>query len=669
MKLTAVIDEVLANHFRAVAEEMSHIVLRAAHTTFIKETQDYAAALVTPGGEIFAYPHTTGVTALLGIPMRPGTTAFDDWAPGDILITNDPYQTSGMVLHLPDLYLMKPVFCGGELICFAWTFMHCSDVGGMVPGSTDMQATEIFQEGLRLRPVKLFKGGQRNEEVWRIIADNSRIPKLNQGDLGALVAALNTGEQRFVRLVEKYGREVVQGSIERTLQRTEERTLAVLRSSIRPGSYQFIDYLENDYVSDIPVRIKVTMRAQEDGVVVLDFTGSDPQVRAALNLPVGGQRHHPFLSLAVMNFVVTRAEGLHLNAGILRCIDLVLPQSSIVNASFPASCGMRYLTAMRAHDAVLGALAQATDCGVPAAGAGEIAVTVVATTDVGDSVRLAVANPVQGGTGGGPTSDGVAGIDYPVAFLRNVPAEVLESEMPVLVHRFALVPDSEGPGKHRGGHGVEYEVEVNHPDAVIVMRGKERYRFEPWGVAGGSAGTLGSTIVRRADQTVADIGKTSSYRPDFNDILCIRGAGGGGYGHPCERPPERVLRDVLNELVSTERARDVYGVVIANGKLDGPATAARRKVLGAQANGAMFQFGAGRDRWWAAYGTASERISDWLLTLSPSLRMYGKERAYRRLQALGEGPWSTETIDSILAAITHGFEEHGLHSVKVTKQR
>ncbi len=159
MMIQSVLDEVLANHFRAVVEEMSHLVLRAAHTTFVKETQDYATALITVKGEAFAYPYKTGVTSLMGIPVQTGIASFDDWQPGDVMITNDPYATRGMVMHLPDLHLLKPVFHEGKLVCFAWAFMHCSDVGGMVPGSTDMLAYELFQEGFRLRPVKLIRGG------------------------------------------------------------------------------------------------------------------------------------------------------------------------------------------------------------------------------------------------------------------------------------------------------------------------------------------------------------------------------------------------------------------------------------------------------------------------------------------------------------------------------
>jgi N-methylhydantoinase B len=662
MIIQSVLDEVLANHFRAVVEEMSHLVLRAAHTTFVKETQDYATALITVTGEAFAYPYKTGVTSLMGIPVQTGIASFDDWQPGDVMITNDPYATRGMVMHLPDLHLLKPIFHEGRLVCFAWAFMHCSDVGGMVPGSTDMLAHELFQEGFRLRPVKLIRGGERNQDVWNFIADNSRIPGLNEGDLEALLSALESGQKRISQLIDRYGCEPLLQSIDRILDGSERRARAVLRR-IPPGSYNFVDYLEDDYVSDVPVRIEVTLRSGEDGTVVLDYGGSDPQVRAALNLPTGGQKHHPFLSLAIVNYIATHSEGLHFNAGILRCIELDLPECSIVNASVPAACGMRYLSAMRAHDAVLGALALATCCAVPAAGAGEIAVTLVTVNSLDDGkVHVAVANPIQGGTGGGPAADGVAGIDYPVAFLRNVPAEVLESEMPVLVRRFSLIPDSEGAGRLRGGAGVVYELEVRHPDSTIIMRGKERYRFQPWGVAGGSAGTLGSTRVRRANGSLIDIGKRSSHRAAVGDVLVIEGAGGGGYGNAMDREPQRVLDDVLDGLVSVGRARSIYGVEITDGSLDSEKTAElRSQHLSGNVAAPAFDRGEGFRAWDATHGKASALISAWLQKLPARLRALAKEQAYSQLASAGDAPWPEDTIAETLRNIEDRLGGHQQH--------
>ena len=228
------LDEVIANHFRSIVEEMSTIVLRSAHTTFIKETQDYATTLTSVEGEMFAYPHNTGVTSLLGMPVAPGIAAMEKWAPGDVMLTNDPYTTAGMVMHLPDLTLLKPIFAQGKLLCFAWTFMHCSDVGGALPGSINMANTEVFQEGIRIRPVKLYDAGVLNQTVWNLIADNCRIPDLNWGDVGALLAGLNTSEKRMLALVEKiWSRRRARGDLRRHSIKPRRRPVPFCRRSRR----------------------------------------------------------------------------------------------------------------------------------------------------------------------------------------------------------------------------------------------------------------------------------------------------------------------------------------------------------------------------------------------------------------------------------------------------
>src|SRR5690348_2669680 len=364
--------EVFANLFKAVVDEMAWVVLRSSHTTFVKETQDFGVALVTPEGEMFAYPYGSGATVLMGVAMDSVTQRIA-WEEGDVVITNDPYATRGMVMHLNDIYAFRPVFVDGELLCLAWTFIHCTDVGGYAPGSIDMQNSEVFQEGLRMRPVKLFKRGKLNEEVWNLFADNCRIPSLNWGDMSACVAALTKAETRMQRLAERYGRDEVRRAMYATLDRTEALTRTVL-SQLPQGSYTFTEYFEDDYVSDVPVRIVVKLTVRGDGTIELDYTGSDPQVRAALNLPTGNMNHHPFLAMSAVNYVVTKSEAIHINAGILRCIDLVLPEASVVNASFPAACGMRFTTAMRVHDLVLGAMTKAIPGNVPVAGSGVLVV-------------------------------------------------------------------------------------------------------------------------------------------------------------------------------------------------------------------------------------------------------------------------------------------------------
>ncbi|MGC1885213.1 MAG: hydantoinase B/oxoprolinase family protein [Stellaceae bacterium] len=647
----AVSVEIFANLFKAIVDEMAWIVLRSSHTTFVKETQDFGVALVTPEGEMFAYPYGSGATPLMGVAMHAGTRAMPVWEPGDVLITNDPYSTGGMVMHLNDIYLFRPVFVDGELLCFAWCFIHCTDVGGYAPGSIDMQNSEVFQEGLRLRPVKLFRRGELNEDVWNIFADNCRIPSLNWGDITACVASLTKAEQRLSRLAERYGRAEAEQAMYGTLDRTERLTRQVL-AQIPKGEYRFTEYFEDDYVSDVPVRLVVALRVRGDGSVELDYTGSDPQVRAALNLPTGSMPHHPFLAMALVNYVVTRSEAIHINAGILRCMDLVLPEASVVNAAFPASCGMRFTTAMRVHDLVLGALNRAMPGEAPVGGSGALVVTYISTSELGGAGRVVVANPVSGGSGASARLDGISGAEMSVAFLRNVPVEVLEAEAPVVVHRFGLTPNSEGPGKLRGGFGVEYELEIRHPSAVVVMRGKDRHHFSSWGAAGGGAGTTSGCLGTRRDAAAHDIGKRTVYRPELGEVIRLWGGGGGGFGDPFERDPAAVAEDVAAGLVSPARARDVYGVVLAGEEVNSAATETLRHRLDARSRRNVdFDFGAAREEWERVHGLAAERIAEWLPSLPAGVRRYAQAEIYRRLHITGAGPFGTDSIAAAIAEV------------------
>src|SRR5215207_468536 len=649
--------EVFANLFKAVVDEMAWVVLRSSHTTFVKETQDFGVALVTQEGEQFAYPYASGATPLMGVAMESVTRAID-WEEGDVVLTNDPYSTRGMVMHLNDIYVFRPVFVEGRLLCLAWAFIHCTDVGGYAPGSIDMQNSEVFQEGLRLRPVNLFRRGELSQDVWNIFADNCRIPSLNWGDMTACVAALTKAETRLRRLVERYGRADIERAMYATLDRTEALARAVL-AEIPAGSYTFTEYFEDDYISDVPVRIVLKLTARGDGTIELDYTGSDPQVRAALNLPTGGMNHHPFLAMSVASFIVTRSEAIHINAGILRPVDLVLPEASVVNASFPAACGMRFTTAMRVHDLILGALTRAMPGQVPVAGSGVLVVTYISTSELGGAGRVVVANPVSGGSGASGERDGISGTEMSVAFLRNVPVEVLEAEAPVVVRRFALAPDSEGPGRFRGGFGVAYDLEIRHPSAVVVMRGKDRQRFCAWGAEGGRAGTTSGNIGIRQGAAPHDIGKRTVYRAELGELIQLWGGGGGGFGDPFERDPALVMADIAAGLVSPERAREVYGVALANGAVDVEATAALRGRPRPVAP--QFDFGPARSEWERVHGEAAERIAVWLPTLPVAVRRYAQAEAYRHLHQAGPGPYRADAISAALSAVDAalGQQERG----------
>ena len=652
----AIDTEIFANLYRAVVNEMGWIIQRSAHTTFVKETMDFGTALVTPEGEQFAVNDSTGVNALVGTPMTPGIEAFTDWAPGDVAITNDPYTTAGMVTHLNDVFFLKPLFVDGEILCFVWAFIHCSDIGGKVPGSIDGTNREVFQEGLRIKSTKLYRAGVLNQDVVDMITSNCRSPEMNWGDLGAAVSGLNRGEERLRQLIARYDVETVRSAMYGMLDRSEALTRAVLKD-IPPGSYEFVEYIEDSYVSAVPIRAMLRLTSRGDGSVELDFTGSDPQVASSINMPAGDQKHHPMLSVAIMNLVVTFSEAPIFNAGILRCIDLVLPRHSFVNASFPAACGMRVLTTLRVHDMTLGALAAAIPGRVPAGGAGQLAIISVSTADFAGKTRVVAANAVAGGAGGGLGLDGLSGADYPTCALRNIPVEVLEAEAPVLAHRYTLLTDSEGAGRHRGGFGVEYAFEITDDRATVVVRGKDHYRFSAWGIGGGRAAIPSFSRVRQADGTEIDVGKQGVYQPDPGDLLIVGGGGGGGFGNALERDPDRVRNDILDGLVSPERGRQVYGVALNGaGEVDREATEALRgpaadtgKARGAAqaGNGPVeVDFGPGRSQWQADWQEAYAIIAEWCGKFPPNGRRIAQERAYlRAVEQLSPGPARRDVLN------------------------
>lgn len=633
---------VLADIFQGIAEEMAIRLRGSAYTTFVRETNDFAIGLATPEGDLFAYPLQTGVVTFVGLPLNAVAKSPEIiWNPKDTVITNDPFSSAGMATHLTDMHFMRPVFYDNELVCFVWAFAHFTDIGGVVPGSIQMTNTEIQQEGLRLRPIKLCEGGIKQSSVENVILDNSRIPDLCRGDIDAALSALALGETRVTRVFDRYGKAAVRRAMYGVLDEAETVAKDAL-ARIPNGSYDFTELFEDNYVSDIPIRLDIRV-ISDGGRIDIDLTGCDPEVDCALNLPAGDQAHHPFLARAILGYVMTVAPEIRFNAGIMRNVYLKHRKYSILNCSAPAPVGMRSVTAMRLHDAVLGALLQASgspEC-LPVGGAGHVVITYIYSSSgvEGQSGTVVVANPVQGGSGGSSAHDGLSGSDRPTAHLRSVPAEVLESLVPVIVRKFALVPDSEGAGRRRGGFGVEFELEMLEPGCSVVMRGKDRHQFAAWGAYGGEAGNVGACSLIRADGSVVDLGKATVYEPGTGERVVLRGPGGGGYGNPLEREPDRVARDVRDGLISIERARERYQVVLtSSGDVDELGTKDLRgeSESPGKNTGPSFDYGPGRTAWSERFGGPTKIIQEWLWSLPRGTRNKAKTAAYRHLQATPE---------------------------------
>jgi N-methylhydantoinase B len=633
MATDKVLLEVLNNRFTGVVEEMGYIIHRASFTVFIKETWDFDSALVSTDGEIFCYPRNIGVTNMLGMHMGDAIRAVGGVEPGDVIVTNDPHRTRGMCTHLPDIMMFKPLFAGGRLLCFAWCFIHSSDVGGLVPGSISPTAFDKFQEGLSIPPMKLVKAGTLNQELLDMILANVRIPEQNWGDMKALLAALTTAERRMDDVVAQYGEEAIRTAIPDLLDYGERRARQIF-AAIPDGDYEFSDYVEGELFSAYHVRIKVRVEVRGSDVR-LDFSGTDPQVRAAFNLPTY-DKPNQWVVLGIVNYLRTTDRSLPLNRGILRPVSVAIPKGSVLNPLPFVATGVRHACGYRVSDAVLGALSQAMPQQIPAAGAGQVAIVLLSHLD-GETgtYKVNVLQPMQGGCGGRPTKDGIDGVNFSAGSLRNVPTESIELEAPVFVRRYMLRDDA-APGRWRGGAGVVFEFEINAPNTIITARGMERLRLRPWGRAGAGPGEVSGTVVNPGTPDEQVVGKIDVLKLAPGDVVRIVSPGGGGYGDPFERDPEMVRQDVANGFVSTAAAAAVYGVVLRDGTTVDVDATRRRRLERAPVTTAPFSYGREREEYERRLPPAvQDVVATELLAYSGSYRHFLKERVYDALLANG----------------------------------
>ena len=570
--------EIMRNRFAAIAEEASNVAYRTAYTTFVKQTQDYQVALASVEGAFFAYPMKSGVTVSVCQNVRAvvDEIGIATLVPGDIILTNDPFSGDALCTHTMDIHLLRPVFRDGAIVAFAWAFIHASDIGGAVPGSIAPTSYEVFQEGVRIRPGLLYRAGALNTAMWNFFSDNSRIPDLIWGDLQAMLAGLALLDTRMNELCARYGTAEVLDSVSDVLALGELKAREALGRLV-PGEYRFSEYLE-DYRGEGHVFIHACMTVEPGGTLALDFTGSDPAVRLAMNF-VTGKQAHPFLCMPVINFIQTIAPTTPVNGGIIRPIRTHAPVGTLMNAEFPAAMGNRWVAVMRCYDAVLGCLNQAYPGGIAACGAGQAGIIAVSGIDGRTGRRhVSVVEPFVGGSGGRRDADGLDGIDQPVAFLRSAPAEVVESETSLVLRRFSYEPGRAAPGLHRGGHAMRIELENRGLAATITVRGLDRFRFQPFGLHGGASGSAGSTVLNPGTSAERNIGKIDVLELAHGERLLMITPSGGGFGDPFARDPALVLAEVLDGLLSPAAARCGYGVVIHGDALDAAATDALRAI-------------------------------------------------------------------------------------------
>lgn len=575
MKLDPVTLEIMATKVAAVSEEMGHTLQRTGRTLYVKETADFGTALAARNGKFVAYPGAIGVSGFVDLDCMPTILAVGGLDEGDVVITNHAYRSAGLSTHTPDFHVIRPVHVGGQLVCYAWAFLHSSDVGGRVPSSISPSNTEVFQEGLLLPPTKLVRGGVPVEEIFNIIGANSRTPDENVGDIRAMLSALSYGEKRVREIVAQHGVAQFLDCQDDLFEYSRLKARQAFRR-IKDSNYEFWDYLDDDLVTPYPRRIRVCISAK-DGELTLDFDGTDPQTLSSFNVPTLGTRH-PWLSLRIVSLALTLDPSIPVNAGILDNVVIKAPQGSILNPRFPAATGVRHATAIRVDNVLIGALAKALPEVMPACSGGVVIPIVFAESDPATgSSNVIVVEPAVGGMGARFGHDGVDGRDSSIANLANNPIETIEGSASLRIVEYGLRPDSGGAGRWRGGNGVAITFEILTDQATVLGRGMERFLFRPWGLAGGSAGASAKTLLNARTDGEKDLGKIDAVSLKRGDRFTILTPGAGGYGNPFERPAEDVADDVRKGFITVQGAMSRYGVAVTEyGVVDTGKTAALR---------------------------------------------------------------------------------------------
>jgi N-methylhydantoinase B len=560
---------VIKNGLDAIVDEMAYDVIRTARSEIVKDVMDYSAAICDTDGNMIAQAKTVALH-LGAVPEAMGVVLEeygDGLVPGDAVILNDPYQ-GGM--HLPDIFMFMPIFHANEnLQGFSVVICHHTDVGGRVAGSNASDSTEIFQEGLRIPALKLFEAGVPNDTLFKMIDINVRLPDRVIGDLKAQFAACRTGARELGKMFDRYGAEMTSTYFAELLDYAERMTRAEI-AAWPDGTYSFTDHIDDDGFNDEPLPIAVAITVHGDSVTV-DFEGSAPQVPAALNSTKSYTNSCSYLSVRCC-----LKGDIPNNAGVFRAINVTTPDASIVNPNLPAAVAARALTGYRIVDAMFGALAQIVPDRVPAAGEGGNTVVCLGGYRE-DGAPFIIVDMICGAWGGRPDKDGIEAITNPSQNLSNTPVETMESQHPVRVEEYALVTDSCGAGKWRGGLGVARSYRLLAPEAGLQLRA-DRMKILPYGLAGGGPATGAiNEITTNAGEHI-DLPSKINRRMAQGDLVRHVQPGGGGFGDPLTRDPARVARDVWNTKVSAAYAREHHRVVVDpdTGVLDAVATTALR---------------------------------------------------------------------------------------------
>jgi len=556
--------EVVKNALTSIADEMALIIMRCSYSPILRDTLDYSTALCDAKGRVIAQ----GLTIPLHLASFPAAMKkmlslyADNILEGDIFIANDPYLAGGM--HLPDIYIIKPIFVDARLQGFGVALAHQSDIGGIAAGGTSVESKEIFQEGLRIPLLKLYERGKLNECVLQLIQANTRLPSSVLGDLRSQMSAVEHAHREMFKLVRKYGAAELDAIIDE-LHDYAERLMRQEIAHLPDGVYEFDEFFDGLGAEPEPLRLHARVVIAGDSIEV-DWKGSSAQVKGAINCPI------PYTAAAVFAAIRCITDPLIPNCeGYMRAIKVTAPEGTIVNPSFPAACAARGVIGLRALDCMFGALARAIPDRIPAATDGGPVILTIAGWR--EKKRHVFADCLLGSWGASNTADGSEGVSTPGVNLTNYPIEMAETEYPIEIQEYTLVADSGGAGKQRGGLAIKKSYKVLMDDAVLTVR-SDRRDHPPWGLEGGRAGAPSWNIVNEhGDPRVLPQNPMEQVPLAYGDVFTHIGASGGGFGEPWERDLALVQADAAAHKISHKHAKDVYGVVLTDdGQCDRTAT-------------------------------------------------------------------------------------------------
>jgi N-methylhydantoinase B len=563
--------EIVRGALTSTIKEMELLMERCAMSPFIKEKKDYFVGIYDVAGRIVAAHISSSGPGMLTAIVRAYPLAT--MRPGDVYWFNDPYITDGAVQHHQDMVFVVPVFHDGAPVAFAATFGHYQDIGGLHAGSISPHATEIFHEGVLVPPVRIVREGQLNEEAYRIFLRNSRLPDIVEGDTRAMMASCRLAESRLCELFARYGGATALAAFERIIAHTAARTRPLFLDMVPDGAWKFHDFLDSDGGVDArPYRVELAL-SRRGGHVRLDGSASDDQARGPINYTT----NLGLLQIAFGRYLQSLDADLDVNDGLLQNLDAwIAREGSLLKPRFPAPLGMRANTRFRVMSCIFGCLAQANGGRVPA-GSPVYVLYYFRAIDPATGKPILCIEGIGVGLGARPFADGVDVIYYIAQ--ENYPVEYVERDFPLRVERYAVRPDSGGPGFHRGGTGVVRDVRVLCETATLATR-MENTVVAPYGVAGGRAGRTGQVILNPDtpdEQRLPALGDGIVVKR--GDLLRFETCGGGGWGDPLTRDPLRVWDDVQRGFITARGALEDYGVVLTGEpeKLATEAERARRR--------------------------------------------------------------------------------------------